>query len=783
MKKTEAICFWVALPMLASSLFAQACDEDQLFSFAKTYNVAYQPRGLDSGDLNGDGWEDIVARNWGNQGVSVLINDGSGGFLPAVSYPSSQNGNSVVLGDLNLDGAIDIVAESRFDPWVKVWLNNGDGTFGEPAIFLCSEDPVSMVVEELTGDGILDIALSVRSSTDLILLRGVGDGSFEAYETQELNAGGKLIGHDFNGDGAVDLLSVRSASVTTLINHGDGTFSDQIVYSLVKPGSNLHNAIGDIDQDGDADLVMVERVDGEDFVRVLGNVGFGIFSELQRFSTRGLVDGVVVASISEGFGPDIILSRITFDGEVARGVSVFRNDGGVFENHSYSLPLGSQTGAMIAGDFDQDGDRDLAVAKGLADSVDVLENTGDGRFAGISLAAHGSSLRGSSLFDVDQDGDQDVVTLEREANEVRVFLNHGNGEFGAGESFENGLGNSPQDLAIADLSGFGTIDMVVVNTLSDRFSILVSDGDGNFEPFSSALTANSPVSVDTGDLNGDGFTDIVIRYSSSSSAAMSVYFGTGLWGFAGRIDYPASHGMSSAWLVDIDSDTDLDIVGRFANQIRVLKNDGIGRFDVVETIVSDLGGVSQILPADLDGDGDIDIAIVSDTTNELAVLYQQPGGGFVQSSLYSVGAGMGLVPSLIHGDVNGDGYNDVIAKSGMTLDVLLGLPSGNGFLQATYEHDLLFELGGVFACKDVDGDGFADLMGAMPEQIGMLTTSCIEVPCVADFTGEGVLDFFDVSAFLQAFGSQDPSADLTGEGIFDFFDVSAFLQAFAAGCP
>jgi len=66
------------------------------------------------------------------------------------------------------------------------------------------------------------------------------------------------------------------------------------------------------------------------------------------------------------------------------------------------------------------------------------------------------------------------------------------------------------------------------------------------------------------------------------------------------------------------------------------------------------------------------------------------------------------------------------------------------------------------------------------------TLSCLTppaLPCLADLTGEGVLDFFDVSAFLQAFGSQDPIADFTGEGVFDFFDISAFLQAFAAGCP
>lgn len=55
--------------------------------------------------------------------------------------------------------------------------------------------------------------------------------------------------------------------------------------------------------------------------------------------------------------------------------------------------------------------------------------------------------------------------------------------------------------------------------------------------------------------------------------------------------------------------------------------------------------------------------------------------------------------------------------------------------------------------------------------------------CPADLSGDGILDFFDVSAFLNAFSTQNPIADFTGEGIYDFFDVSAFLSAFSAGCP
>lgn len=54
--------------------------------------------------------------------------------------------------------------------------------------------------------------------------------------------------------------------------------------------------------------------------------------------------------------------------------------------------------------------------------------------------------------------------------------------------------------------------------------------------------------------------------------------------------------------------------------------------------------------------------------------------------------------------------------------------------------------------------------------------------CIADLTGDGLLNFFDVSAFLNAYNAQDPIADFTGDGVFNFFDVSAFLNAYNAGC-
>ncbi len=83
-----------------------------------------------------------------------------------------------------------------------------------------------------------------------------------------------------------------------------------------------------------------------------------------------------------------------------------------------------------------------------------------------------------------------------------------------------------------------------------------------------------------------------------------------------------------------------------------------------------------------------------------------------------------------------------------------------------------------------DPPEFSTTVDAAIDAVQLLDFDCSpSASCPADLTGDGSLDFFDVSTFLSAFGNGDPIADFTGDGVFDFFDISAFLTAFTAGCP
>jgi uncharacterized protein YycO len=191
--------------------------------------VQYRSLGARSvavGDVNRDGKPDlVVAGSTSVSIVNVLLGNGDGTFQSAVTYPSGGLpggwANWVAVADLNADGKLDLVAANFPDSTVAVLLGNGDGTF-QPAVLYSSGAPTawSVAIADMNGDGKPDVAVADFSGTVGVLL-GNGDGSFQPALTFNVPGdAASVVLADLNGDGRPDLvLSNGNDFVSVLLNN------------------------------------------------------------------------------------------------------------------------------------------------------------------------------------------------------------------------------------------------------------------------------------------------------------------------------------------------------------------------------------------------------------------------------------------------------------------------------------------------------------------------------------------------------------------------------------
>ena len=138
----------------------------------------------------------------------------------------------------------------------------------------------------------------------------------------------------------------------------------------------------------------------------------------------------------------------------------------------------------------------------------------------------------------------------------------------------------------------------------------------------------------------------------------------------------------------------------------------------------------------------------------------------------------------------GDDYNGLYFFSDYCSGLIWTLDASNGFAH-TLQFDSNFnvssfgetESGELLVANLFAGTVYKIVNPSNPDSNGDGIPDSCDSACLPDLNEDGNLDFFDISAFLNAFNAQEPLADFTGDGNYDFFDVSAFLNAFNAGCP
>jgi hypothetical protein len=324
-----------------------------------------------------------------------------------------------------------------------------------------TEGTYFVLVADLNGDGIPDLALQ---SNPVSIYLGNADGTYTEAAAPSIQGptGNPIVIADFNGDGIPDLAvpAYGSNDIAILLGKGDGTFAEAVIASV--PGSNdeIEQIVtADFNGDGIPDLAVI---DGNNSVVdiLLGN-GDGTFT---AETTNPPISGIPLNFATGDFNGDgkTDLAVTEDNGTIAillgNGAGTFAASGSV-NSASSGSPL-----PIAVADFNGDGKLDIAVPAGpnTSESVSVLTGNGDGTFNSPfrSPGSTSTSVTWIQVADFNQDGAPDVVLADSSGN-ATVFLNNGGGLLSESFPVVSGL-DVPYylEVGVGDLNGDGYPDIV-----------------------------------------------------------------------------------------------------------------------------------------------------------------------------------------------------------------------------------------------------------------------------------------------------------------------------------
>ena len=601
----------------------------------------------------------------------------------------------------------------------------------------------ALALGDLNGDGHLDMVAvnddvdpNYEGTTAYVSTRvwlGNGHGAFtdsgQALTVANTFVTSAALG-DLDGDGDLDLvLGIQQANSVVLRNDGRGVFT---LTQALGVADTRALALGDLDGDGDLDLV--EGNIGAN--RVWLNDGSGTFTDSGQALGAADTVGLALADLDGDGDPDLAAGNWGAPDASA----VWLNDGsGAFTDSGQALAgAGSAVlgGALATGDMDGDGDPDLVIryacasASGTCNDATILyRNDGSGVFT--SVRTFSGFTNAVALGDLNGDGHLDLV--EGRANGTtyspgaydglpnRVWLGDGQGGFAPAVPVLDDIDNIPGPMAVAaaQLDAAPGPELVVCNNTA--CDIWAGDAGGNYAgaPLQTlTVSSNNSTFMDviTGDLNGDGAADIVVTGN-----------GTHLFLSDGAASGPAftaagvlGGSTSSAALGDLDGDGDPDLVtGGGGTNVTIWKNDGSAGF--TGTAITGTNYKNTVRLGDLDGDGDLDLVATYRRLAAVAIYRNDGGGGFTQHSSMPVPASGGETYDAVLADFDGDGRLDLAVAAS---DGLVYLWRGNG--DATFtDTGTLATINNwaavTLAAADIDGDGDPDLVAGSAHDPGVPT--------------------------------------------------------------
>ncbi|MCO6455599.1 MAG: VCBS repeat-containing protein [Pirellulaceae bacterium] len=574
-------------------------------------------------DFNRDGVADLVT-SAGPNGIRMLLGNGDGTFAAGqnVAIGGTPNNSQFDVGDINGDGFLDLVSSLFAGSAVSLVLGNGDGTFAAP-VLLDTTTPAgaevrAVAVTDVDGNGSNDVVAALTGRV-MLVFRNDGVGGFDRADFPLTNPGDANVAaprtmqlNDLNGDGLPDALVLHEGGVQLLRNQGGGDFSTPTTLRVGNRPSAM--ALGDLNQDGSLDLVSVD-VQGQSVGYFLGT-GDGTFQQPPTFASTQGVDRDGVPLASDDFNrdglPDLVVGNTANVPQAA--TALFLGQGGTAFVAATEIPV---VGATRIADVNLDGNPDVVVQR--LNMVHAALGDGNGALGGLIASTLNTGVPGAQMLVIDDfNGDDlpDVVT-NLTSSGLGFAAGSGDGLFGALQAAAALPNNSAlRDLTAGDVNGDGIRDLAVA---SDRLLVLLGQGDGTFAQSFAGATSLNPQAIELADVNGDGALDLLGSVGTAQfelPRALAVFLGDGAGGFGTATLFRAassaavSIGTGGELIVrdfDLDGLLDAALTGPNSGSVSILRGRGDGTFAPEERFFAGFSPLA-LVAVDLDRDGDDDLA-------------------------------------------------------------------------------------------------------------------------------------------------------------------------------
>jgi hypothetical protein len=665
-----------------------------------------KPAAIVTADFNRDGKPDLATANNGAQGVSLLLGNGTGGFRPAINLTLGRSPAFLLATDVNADGKPDLVTANN-DNSVTVLLGNGFGGFRSAGTVAAGNKPVFVAAGDLNGDGKTDLAVadSGNGSSVLTLLFGTGKGGFNPGGTVAVGAQPTSVAiGDFNEDGDLDLASVSGGfgHLDVNLGNGDGTFIARANYATGFCAASM--VPGDFNHDGHIDLA-VGCAFPSSGVSVLLGTGTGSFPSFTQYSAAS---ESIVTLVTGDLNNDGNLDLVTANGQfTTNSVSVLTgNPNGTFNRATFFVANQDPHGVAVA-DFTADGWADVAVigrgkpignAWGETGTVATLYGNGDGTLVGPANLETNGGPGPVAIADFDNDGDKDLAVV---ASGVQLFTGLGNGGFDPMAATI--IINGPTAVAARDFDGDGNVDLAITN--DSGVSVYLGNGDRTFRGPTVYPVGGTPNWVTTADFDNDGELDI----ATSSGGGASLLLGNGDGTFQPTLGVVVGGAASHITTGDFNHDgkIDLAIIDNQSSRLGVVLGNGNGTFGPVTLYTTD-HSPNSVEAGDFNGDGRQDLAVTTFFGPGLMIFQALPNGKFTLKGTFQTDS---LPIACVIADYNGDHKLDIatVNEFGDTVTQFNGTGLGTFGKPLRY---VIGDFPTWGTAGDLNGDGLPELIAS-----------------------------------------------------------------------